>query len=378
MDHKDLAQELKEEVDKAKKNVRTDSYPMSIGEMISMYERGDIILNPTYQRFYRWNDEQKTRLIESILIGLPLPAFFVAQTDTGEWEVVDGLQRLSTILEFVGVLKEKDRGQNNKKFDTLSESQENGLFYLPNFANKSWHNFDKRIQLDFRTSKVQLIILLRGDNNTDAKFEMFQRLNSGGLTVSPQELRNAILANESPDMQSFLEECTQNDDFKEVTGLSEDDIKTRFDMELVLRFILILNQEYFYSVSNFESVNTFLTHNLRELIESKTFNYEIEKERFEKTFLLINKACGTKALNVHKQEIGKGKFSIAAFETIAMGIAQNLDQLSDIDDDLKFIKTQSDNCIKDKEYQTATGSGKNFFARIKVLLNLGKKYFEKP
>jgi hypothetical protein len=380
MDKQELAQKLKEEVDKAKKNVRTDSYPMSIGEVISMYERGEIILNPTYQRFYRWNYEQKTRLIESILIGLPLPSIFVAQTDDGPWEVVDGLQRLSTILEFVGVLKESDKSSDNEvskdKFNTLSDSIENGLFYLPNFANKSWSDLGQRIQIDFRTSKVQLTILLRGENNTDAKFEMFQRLNSGGLTVSPQELRNAILADESPDMFKFLTECTEDDNFKKVTGLSEEDIKTRFDMELVLRFILILEQKYYQKISNFKSVSTFLTHSLRELIESKTFNYQIEKERFEKTFSLINQACGQNALNVHKQEIGNGKFSIVAFETIAIGIAQNIEHLSS--NDLKFIKEKSDNCIKDEEYKKATGSGKNFFSRIKVLLNLGKKYFEKP
>ena len=70
-------------IDKARKTVKTDSYHMSIGELVGMYERDEIVLRPEYQRYFRWTNEQKSKLIESILIGLPLPSVFVAQDDEG-------------------------------------------------------------------------------------------------------------------------------------------------------------------------------------------------------------------------------------------------------------------------------------------------------
>ena len=109
--------DLQQILDDAKKAVKTDSYPMSIGELAGMYERGEIVLRPEYQRYFRWTEAQKSKLIESILIGLPLPSVFVSQDDEGNWEVVDGMQRLSTIFDFMGILKsEITNNQYYKKF----------------------------------------------------------------------------------------------------------------------------------------------------------------------------------------------------------------------------------------------------------------------
>jgi len=80
---------------------------MSIGEWINLYEGDEIDINPAFQRIYRWSDYQKSRLIESILLGIPIPPVFVAQREDGVWDVVDGQQRLSTILQLVGVLKDE-------------------------------------------------------------------------------------------------------------------------------------------------------------------------------------------------------------------------------------------------------------------------------
>jgi len=93
---------LAKEVSIAQAQVKPDGYEMSLGELISIYERGEILIRPDYQRLFRWSQEQKSRLIESILIGIPIPPLFVFQDDSGKWELVDGLQRVSTICEFRG------------------------------------------------------------------------------------------------------------------------------------------------------------------------------------------------------------------------------------------------------------------------------------
>jgi len=79
---------------------------MSIGELTNLYRDGELIIRPEFQRFFRWTSIQKSRLVESILLGIPLPSIFVAQTLGGVWEVVDGLQRVSTLLELQGELKD--------------------------------------------------------------------------------------------------------------------------------------------------------------------------------------------------------------------------------------------------------------------------------
>ncbi|CAG7840421.1 hypothetical protein CLOHAE12215_01845 [Clostridium haemolyticum] len=82
---------LEESIRRARNNLTTDRLDMSYGEIISMYEREEIVIAPEFQRLFRWTDYQKTRFIESILLGIPIPPIFVAEDKDGRWELVDGL-----------------------------------------------------------------------------------------------------------------------------------------------------------------------------------------------------------------------------------------------------------------------------------------------
>ena len=98
---------LQVEIDEARAEIRTDSYAVSIGEWISLYEKNELDIHPEFQRFFRWSPEQKSRLVESILLGIPIPQIFVAQRPDGIWDVVDGVQRLSTIYQLAGILRDE-------------------------------------------------------------------------------------------------------------------------------------------------------------------------------------------------------------------------------------------------------------------------------
>ena len=113
---------LQEQIDLKSKEIHTDSYPISIGEIISMYKDGDIDIHPEFQRFFRWTSLQKTMLIESILLNIPIPPIFVAQRKDGIWDIVDGLQRMSTILQFTGVLQDEQKNTliKNTKYAKLT------------------------------------------------------------------------------------------------------------------------------------------------------------------------------------------------------------------------------------------------------------------
>ena len=99
---------LEQEITAARKEIVADGYDMSIGELVNLYRDNELQINPAYQRLFRWPATTKTRFIESILLGLPLPPIFVFQQTSGVWELIDGLQRLSTVLEFVGILKNSE------------------------------------------------------------------------------------------------------------------------------------------------------------------------------------------------------------------------------------------------------------------------------
>ncbi len=83
---------LQEEIDARRAEIRSDSYGMSIGELISLYRDEELDIHPEFQRFYRWSVGQKSRLIESLLLGIPIPQIFVFQRPDGVWDVVEGMQ----------------------------------------------------------------------------------------------------------------------------------------------------------------------------------------------------------------------------------------------------------------------------------------------
>jgi len=95
---------LEKEIEDAKRLVKTDAYQMSVGELVNMYRDGELIINPDFQRLFRWEIGQKSKLIESLLLGIPIPSIFVFEKEDAKWELIDGLQRVSTLLEFMGVL----------------------------------------------------------------------------------------------------------------------------------------------------------------------------------------------------------------------------------------------------------------------------------
>src|ERR1043166_4388725 len=102
---------LKDEIDNAQRFVKTDAYQISIGEVVNMYKNEEFVINPDFQRLFRWEIGQKSRLIESLLLGILLPSLFVFEKEDSKWELIDGLQRISTLLEFMGELHDPATGQ---------------------------------------------------------------------------------------------------------------------------------------------------------------------------------------------------------------------------------------------------------------------------
>lgn len=351
---------LEEILDAKKREVKTDSYPMSIGEAASMYNNDELILDPKYQRYFRWTDEQKSKLIESILVGLPLPSFFVATGKDGKWEVVDGVQRLSTIFDFMGILRKDGQPEGYERFERLSDD----FSYLKGgFEGKSWNEFSQCMQLDFKRSKLQFTILMR-EISDDAKFELFKRLNSGGAGLTDQEFRNADLEYRNPELLRRIENLSKDNNFSKVVSLSNDKLRERRDMEITVRFIIFLKKGT--SSLSSSSVMEFLDKKLIEISEDNNFDFDRVAAVFTRTFKKLGDLLDGQPLRS-----GRGKLSDAYFEVVAFGVAQNIDALPS--DDIMKGKIQS---IKDNNvFKEASKAGNNAAYRIPKLLDLGKKYF---
>ena len=198
---------LQKEIDLMAKAIKTDNYPMSIGELSNLYQDGDLKINPIYQRMFRWDIAQQSALIESILLNIPIPPIYVYQNEKGKWNLIDGQQRLSTIFKFMGILKKDSKDVDGEGFvesEPLIRTK-----FLPALEGKYWDNEDESISLTdaqrryIKRSKI-LIIIIDKSSDEFAQYEMFQRLNTGGSHLSPQEIRNCILVMKNEEIYKKL------------------------------------------------------------------------------------------------------------------------------------------------------------------------------
>lgn len=234
---------LEKEIKIARKKVVSDGYDMSLGEVVTLYKENELKINPEFQRLFRWDLTRKTRFIESILLGIPIPPIFVFQDDEGTWELIDGLQRLSTIFEFMGILRKKGGG-------TESPTTLEGTKFLPSLADKCWEKWspradaiDKTLQLQIKRARIRVEILLK-ESDANAKYELFQRLNTGGAQLSEQEVRNCMAVMINPHFHVKLKELAEFAPFIATTCQTETALEKQAGVELVLRFFAFRNVPY--------------------------------------------------------------------------------------------------------------------------------------
>ena len=229
--------DLMMELSKERKNIKTDSYDMSIGEIISLYKDNDLKLNPAFQRLYRWDEDHKTNFIESILIGIPIPEIFVAQKEDGKWDIVDGVQRISTLLQLVGDLP-------GYKPLVLQ-----GTSYLPSLEGMTWETMPPDAKRLLKRARIGVNIILT-ENSIQSQYELFQRLNTGGVKLESQEIRNCLIIMLDESVYERINELKSYENFKKCLTLTEDKYKVEYHMELIVRYLIAKRNKVVYSDYN--------------------------------------------------------------------------------------------------------------------------------
>ena len=359
-------EKLRNELQKARKQIKTDSYSMSIGEIINLFKEGDLILNPAFQRLFRWDDEQKTKFIESILIGIPIPQIFVAQQSSGQWTIVDGVQRISTLLQLTGNL-------NNKEPLLLTECE-----YLPSIVDSKWEDLPQDLQRIFRRSKLDINIILT-ENSIQSQYELFKRLNSGGLHLEDQELRNCLMIMLDESFYDKVNKLKEYENFQKCLTLSQDKLDQEYHMELILRFFIAKHRKTNYEnyKMSITLLKDFIDDETAELISDKDFNIDHEVETFKKTFDFLKNTLESNSFKKYNADENKfkGQFSIASFELIASGVANNLDKLEQIGKDSFINKVKG--LYQAPKAQDLLKRGMKALPRFKGMAELSSDYFSR-
>ncbi|MFM8300751.1 MAG: DUF262 domain-containing protein [Microcystis aeruginosa] len=376
---------LEKAVSDERKRLSSDRLDISFGELINLYKNGELIIRPEYQRLFRWSEAQKTALIESILLSIPIPPIFVAEDKNGVWELVDGLQRVSTFISFFGELKgsgwtiddqedidrsgveeeeiDEESGEETGGIQTINKwtLQEGGL--VKSLQGFNIDNLPTNLKINLKRA-VCRVEILRGESSTSMKYELFKRLNSGGSKLTPQEIRNAIYRGVNPRLNELLLKVSKSEVFKYLTQLSSGKLNELYDQELVLRFFA-----FYKNAENVnENMEKFLNDFMERTVQNANFDYDVYESLIMKVLELIYQIEDNK---IFRNE--RNLFVPAYFEGILIGVAQNIETYAE---DLELLKSKITQLKSDNDFKRYSGTASNSRSRIRNRLKRVDEIFQ--
>lgn len=344
-----MTESLDDEIGRYRSDIRTNQWSISIGELFSMYERGQLEINPAFQRFFRWSDVQKTYLIESILLGLPIPPLFLAQSEDGTLEVVDGVQRLSTLLQLRGSLRMPEDGDTLELRPPLLLTygqylrQLEGLVWDEELAPKVDQTvltgtFSDAQRSDILFAKLDATVIQRTSSG-QAKYDVFRRLNSYGEPLTQQEMRAALIASVNGDALSWLSGLARGEEHAELLSLSDRQIERQYDVELVLRFFFLIETEDL-KVSELRDFSGLLDQYGLDLAnEYPSTRAERLEAAWQATMSQISASGGMDFFRRFYPDENrfKGPFLNTSFEALGSGVGYQLYRGSNVKPDLEEV-----------------------------------------
>ncbi|MFD9211821.1 DUF262 domain-containing protein [Streptomyces sp. NPDC059544] len=287
-----------------RRKVDFDTYDVTVDELLRRVSRKRIDIAPVYQRQFRWDTARQSRLIESVLLGIPVPPLFMATNSVGgeqtRWEVVDGLQRLLTLVNYAG--DESTRNAANLTGDPLRLSD---LEKLTTFEGFAFDGLPEDIRTTFEDRPLKIIIL-NDKSELQVRYDLFERLNTGGIELTDQEIRECVYRGEFVDLLTRL---AGSKEFNTVVKLPTPRQKDGTREDFILRFFAFLDR-----YEKFEhSVKDFLDGFIADAHKApKTATREAV---FEETFTYLAK-CFPDGLKTRK-----GQTPVNLYEAISVGAA---------------------------------------------------------
>jgi len=247
------------------KEINIISKQDTLHNLIERLRHAEIDMDTDFQRHAElWDTQKMSRLIESILIRFPLPAFYFDASKDEKWLIVDGLQRLSAIRKFV--LEESN-----------TKLRLHGLEYLKEFNGQTYDQLHRNYKRRIEECPVTLFLIQPGTPEK-VKYSIFRRINTGGLVLTDQEIRNAMA---KPEIREYLKRLASDEFLIKTVG---DQTKRMIDQELVLRFLAFNFMDY---ESNKKNITNFLDEMVDKLEKAK----QQELNHYEKVFHSALQRC---------------------------------------------------------------------------------------
>jgi len=335
--------------------IDVDLRPLTLDLVMKRMRHDEIDLRPAFQRNEVWSPRARSRLIESILVRIPLPAFYIDGTNDAKWVVVDGLQRLSAIKQFA-----------------VDETMKlKGLEFLTQFEGFMFKQLPRDLQRRMEETQITVYIIRPGTPE-NVKFNIFDRINTGAMPLSLQEIRQAL--NQGP-ATLMLERLARSDAFQQATAYSIRDQRMT-DREFVLRFIAFFLEP---SPPEVTAKFDFFLHEAMKKLNTAT---EVERQRLETAF--------ARAMDIALQVFGdyafrkratvqdrRNRVNKALFESWSVAFARlSLDQVSRLIARKEQVVARSIALMQDTEFNEAisqsTGDPKKIrlrFERVQAVVD---------
>lgn len=287
--------------------IRISTKPTTMGTIITRLKTGGIDLSPDFQRSSVWKPKNKSRLIESLLLRIPLPAFYFDASNESCWVVIDGLQRLTAIKEYVV----------NHSY-TLSD-----LEFLTQFQGKKFSELPSVYQRRIEEADVFLFLVDSGTPER-VKFDIFRRINTGGEPLSMQEIRHAL--NPGP-IKKFLKDMAESNEFIKATAYGVSASRMA-DRECVLRFLAFFETApEKYGEGNIDDFDSFLNDYMRRFnVWAKEHSPDALADKFKISLILATELFGDCAFRKYNVMNGKrAPINKALFEAWMVNLAQLTD-----------------------------------------------------
>lgn len=357
--------DLKEKLDglqkKAKeRTVKTQTIEYDLETIVKKIEKNIIKLNPEYQRNHRWSEDFSSRLIESLILNIPVPFVYISQDvdvdedvddDVARYSVIDGQQRLTAIYRFC-----------------KNEYPLQGLEVLEDLNNSYYKNLPPFL---IRRLEERTIRCLRIDSTLDSqvKYDIFERLNSGSVKLEPQELRNATCRGP---FKELIKKLSKNPDFVATCQLEKignkvsKRIEKMEDQELVLRFFSLVYQDGYSEYKG--GFKSFLTKKMTEFNLLEKHKLKEMKSLFESVFSHINETGDEAPFAKYRAEKSKlkrmSKFNAAVFDSLVLPVAKSKRNKSLDLDSFRSL-------FRDKEYFSSVEGSVNDVSKLNLRIEKG-------
>jgi hypothetical protein len=327
---------LQDEVKHHRAVIKHETITFPISQFILMYEAQpqEIEIAPDFQRLFRWTRQQQSDFIESLILEIPIPPLFFYEREDGVWELLDGLQRLSTIIRFFCQepipLECRGRDGNDNEWHESNQNdlrcplQLVGAEYLTELEGHSMSTLPLNLQLNLKRARLMATVLKR-ESDPRYKYAVFERLNKGGVEIEPQEIRNCSVRMLGPTFPDYIQRLSQNEAFRDCVELTPNNLRKGYADELVLRFFAVKN----FSDNFKHDVDEFLTRYMRAVARGdQPFAYDAEERVFSQVWNLLRSVFETGDAFRAKTEDGRniGPFSPALYEMITYGLARHYEK----------------------------------------------------